>query len=82
MEQGGIRNVLVELRLNAWVARPSNARLALSLFETREAIQQTQAMIERSDRLIASLSMVLCCQSAPTDIKPPKRVPGWARRRS
>jgi hypothetical protein len=55
-----IQDILVELRLNACIVRPSNASLALSLWETRDAILRTQEKIESSDRLIASISKALC----------------------
>jgi hypothetical protein len=74
MDDYAIQNALVELRFNAWVTRPSNAGLALSLIETRDAIQQTQEKIERSDRLIASLAMVLCWQSPSAQIEPSAKV--------
>ena len=72
MDDNPIQNTLIELRLNAWIVRPSDARSALCLSETREAIQQTQVMIERSDRLIALLSMLLCWP--PPQIKLSARV--------
>ncbi len=62
MDDRVILTMLVELRLGVNLSRQLDARSALTLFETHEAIRQTQELIHRSDRLIASLSVILCYQ--------------------
>ncbi len=62
MNDHAIQTLLVEPRVRVFLPLPSNAGLALTLFETREAIKRTYELIHRSDRLIASLSTVLCRQ--------------------
>jgi hypothetical protein len=62
MDGRSFQTALLELRLAAYLAHPSNPGLTLALLETEEAIRRKGEMIRRKDRLISSPSLVLCWQ--------------------